>query len=258
MATHIATDAPTHIDAQSGNANLSPDFASTRLAHLLAIGRSVGALRSHVRQTTTETSHNHQQNGTTITTTICEFSVTFTFRDESTSVLTPETPAPAASELSAPAANPSSPSPSVISIGSAVSEPTEYPPSFDDHVFQTPDTAGLQLSLSNSPVDVLTTGAPTRTPSPEPRMPESAVAGPSSAPIPLSTGLPAAAPATPHLERWYVVTVGSRVGVFQGWNDAASSVVGVSGGTVVRANSQAAGQAIFDKALRDGNVTVVA
>jgi hypothetical protein len=129
----------------------------------------------------------------------------------------------------------SSPTPSVISIDSDStigSEITDYPPSFDEAHFQMLDTTSLHPTLQvpgHFPADILQSSVPTPTPSPQLT---NATAGSSSAPVPptpssqftnatagsSSAPAPQPTPAT-HIthDRWYVVTAGSRVGVFNGW-----------------------------------------
>ncbi|TDL14828.1 hypothetical protein BD410DRAFT_845705 [Rickenella mellea] len=65
--------------------------------------------------------------------------------------------------------------------------------------------------------------------------------------------------ATPrHLgERWYVVYVGNRVGVFNEWSDVAAATSGVSGNSQRRFGTQAEAVASFDNALSRRSVRVV-
>ncbi|KAF4593593.1 hypothetical protein EYR40_008380 [Pleurotus pulmonarius] len=58
-------------------------------------------------------------------------------------------------------------------------------------------------------------------------------------------------------ERWYLVTVGRTVGVFQGWQNVAPLVVGVRGSVFNRQPSQQAGLLRFNEARAANLVRVV-
>ncbi|KAH7902968.1 hypothetical protein BJ138DRAFT_1120887 [Hygrophoropsis aurantiaca] len=78
------------------------------------------------------------------------------------------------------------------------------------------------------------------------------------------TPAPDAPPTAPVVEwavgkaiRWYAVTVGLEVGVYEGWPIAHRQVVGVSGSCYTYHRSRAAAEAAFSKALDAGAVTTV-
>ncbi|KAG1744509.1 hypothetical protein EDD22DRAFT_958634 [Suillus occidentalis] len=54
--------------------------------------------------------------------------------------------------------------------------------------------------------------------------------------------------------RWYVVTVGRETGVFQGWHNVHSLVVGVPGACFGRYSSRASADESYAQALEDGTV----
>ncbi|KAH7902898.1 hypothetical protein BJ138DRAFT_1120968 [Hygrophoropsis aurantiaca] len=70
--------------------------------------------------------------------------------------------------------------------------------------------------------------------------------------VPTHTVPPAAA------ARWYVVTVGRDVGVFQGWHNVHPLVIGVPGACFTRYSTQTGAEQAFDEAVNEGAVTVVA
>ncbi|KIM71108.1 hypothetical protein PILCRDRAFT_94024 [Piloderma croceum F 1598] len=57
-------------------------------------------------------------------------------------------------------------------------------------------------------------------------------------------------------QKWYCVTVGRQVGVFQGPENVISLVTGISGACYPRHSSRASAQAAFDRAYAEGKVEV--
>ncbi|KAG1784754.1 uncharacterized protein HD556DRAFT_1314826 [Suillus plorans] len=57
--------------------------------------------------------------------------------------------------------------------------------------------------------------------------------------------------------RWYVVTVGRKTGVFQGWHNVHQHVIGVPGACFARHSSLAAAQAAYSEAVNDGGIMEV-
>ena len=170
---------------------------------------AAGAVHAHITQMTMEDFIDDNANRATVTASAV---VTFTFPGATPDAFRVDYPPER--EVNDPQGQaptetlvPTSPSSSVISIDSTVSELTDYPPSFDDGLFRILDTTGLQPSLAT---EAQQPDIPTPTPSPEPCAPTNVEAGPSGYPAPHP-------PSTASGERWYVVTVGVRVGVFRGW-----------------------------------------
>ncbi|OBZ68739.1 hypothetical protein A0H81_11113 [Grifola frondosa] len=72
-----------------------------------------------------------------------------------------------------------------------------------------------------------------------------------------SYGLISGPPIPSTSERWYAVTRGRQVGVFEGWSNVSPLVTGVSFAIAQRYSSQAAAQAAFNAALAAGTVVVL-
>ncbi|KAG1789135.1 uncharacterized protein HD556DRAFT_1447199 [Suillus plorans] len=56
-------------------------------------------------------------------------------------------------------------------------------------------------------------------------------------------------------KRWYVITVGRETGVFQGWHNIHTHVIGVPGACFGHYSSRAAADTAYMQALRDGSVS---
>ncbi|KAG1736452.1 uncharacterized protein EDB91DRAFT_1083410 [Suillus paluster] len=87
------------------------------------------------------------------------------------------------------------------------------------------------------------------------------VAATNAAPPPVTiaaaTSLTTTAPhhgSTSASARWYIITVGRETGVFQGWHNVHSHVVGVPGACFGRYTSRASADEAYAQALQDGTV----
>ncbi|KAG1733452.1 hypothetical protein EDB19DRAFT_1911590 [Suillus lakei] len=80
---------------------------------------------------------------------------------------------------------------------------------------------------------------------------------PSPVTIAAATSLTTATPhhgSTSASARWYVITVGRETGVFQGWHNVHSHVVGVPGACFGQYTSRASAGEAYAQALQDGTV----
>ena len=119
----------------------------------------------------------------------------------------------AAANNRAPVASvPPSPASSVISIGSTI-DSDEYPSTFDTHL-DALDTTGLKPYVVDSDTPRIEFApTPSSSPAPSGPVPESSNSATATAPVatPTTTSGPDSG------NRWYVVTTGTKVGVFRGW-----------------------------------------
>ncbi|KIK39712.1 hypothetical protein CY34DRAFT_14195 [Suillus luteus UH-Slu-Lm8-n1] len=116
--------------------------------------------------------------------------------------------------------------------------------------------AGLSISSSNSPADHPEGAKPqsvSDTSTLTSVITEANVAAVNTAPP--SIAITGAAPgSTSALVRWYIITVGRETGVFQGWHNVHSHVIGVPGACFGQYSSRASADEAYAQVLLDGTV----
>ncbi|KAG1781394.1 hypothetical protein EV702DRAFT_1193582 [Suillus placidus] len=129
---------------------------------------------------------------------------------------------------------------------------TDLPNHLEEALATQISQAGLSISSSNSPADhpegdELQSVSDTSTLT-------SGVAAVNTAPP--SIAITGASPhgSTSASVRWFVVTVGRETGVFQGWYNVHSHVIGVPGACFGRYSSRASADEAYAQALQDGTV----
>ncbi|KAG1738113.1 uncharacterized protein EDB91DRAFT_1249427 [Suillus paluster] len=132
---------------------------------------------------------------------------------------------------------------------------TDLPNQLEEALATQISQAGLSISSSNSPGDY-PEGDKTQSVSETSSLSSVTTAANTAPP---SITITAAAGAAPHGStsasvHWYVVTFGCETGVFQGWHNVHSHVVGVPGACFGQYSSRAVADEAYAQELQDGTV----